>query len=73
MKPFTFEEYKRNPKRKVVTRENKTVIDIKEFNTPRHDLITGRIHEEGFVEIWNLEGKTNGSKTESPNDIFFAN
>lgn len=75
MKQFNLEEYLKNPNRKLVTRDGKSVriicFDRKGVNYPIMALIDNEKGSE-YLMTYNSNGKSYCSMTDEPYDLFFA-
>ena len=76
MKPFSLEEYLKNPLRKVVTREGRNVrilcVDKKGGDLPIIALIQQYTRNNEIIGTFTKEGKWSTTIEEQPNDLFFA-
>ena len=76
MKPFNLEEYLKNPSRKVVTREGRSVrilcVDKKGGELPIIALIQQCTRNNEIIGTFTKEGKWSTTIEEQPNDLFFA-
>ena len=71
MKPFSLEEYLKNPKRKIVTRSGKDVrIICTDFNNEIYPIV-GEIPNMIIPVIFTKEGRVY-ERTTSMDDLFFA-
>ena len=69
MKPFTLEEYRNNPKRKIVTRDGRTAkIICTNFLSNKN--VIAEIEEDGYSLSYDENGRNNNFST--PCDLFFA-
>ena len=72
MKPFSLEEYLKNPSRKVVTRDGRNV-KIHCTNYSAHYPIIAEIQGAGYSDSFYPDGRYEYSiNAESRNDLFFA-
>lgn len=72
MKQFNLEEYLKNPSRKVVTRDGRSVkIHCTNFHLFNQDIIA-EIEGEDASFSFNRYGQLYGSLEECPEDLFFA-
>ena len=69
MKPFTLEEYRNNPKRKIVTRDGRNAKIIC-TNFLSNKPIIAEIEEDGYSLSYDENGRNNNFST--PCDLFFA-
>ena len=76
MKPFNVEEYLKNPSKKVVTREGRSVrilcVDKKGGDLPIIALIQQCTRDNEIIGTFTKEGKWSITMAEQPNDLFFA-
>lgn len=75
MKPFSLEEYLKNPSRKVVTRDKRNVRILCTDRRGRNHPIIALIEEENYVDYvyaFTKDGISCISGEESINDLFFA-
>ena len=69
MKPFTLEEYRNNPKRKIVTRDGRNAkIICTNFLSNKN--VIAEIEEDGYSLSYDENGRNNNFIT--PCDLFFA-
>ena len=69
MKPFTLEEYRNNPKRKIVTRDGRTAkIICTNFLSNKN--VIAEIEKDGYSLSYDENGRNNNFST--PCDLFFA-
>ena len=69
MKPFTLEEYRNNPKRKIVTRDGRNAkIICTNFLSNKN--VIAEIEEDGYSLSYDENGRNNNFST--PCDLFFA-
>ena len=69
MKPFTLEEYRNNPKRKIVTRDGRSAkIICTNFLSNKN--VIAEIEEDGYCLSYDENGRNNNFST--PCDLFFA-
>ena len=72
MKPFSLEEYLKNPERKVVTRDGKNVrIICTDFDNPNYPVI-GEINGNKWPCSFTTNGLLIKDGVEQPSDLFFA-
>ena len=72
MKPFSLEEYLKNPERKVVTRDGKNVrIICTDFDNPNYPVI-GEINGNKWPCSFTTNGLLIKDEVEQPSDLFFA-
>ena len=72
MKPFSLEEYNKNPLRKVVTRDGQSVkIYCTNLTFNGDQLIVAEIESSGYSAMFFKDGKYFKSE-ETPLDLFFA-
>ena len=75
MKPFSLEEYLKNPSRKVVTRDGRSAkiicTDRKNLNHPIVALVKSRFAEEESIVCYTKEGKI-FNQVSNDADLFFA-
>ena len=69
MKPFTLEEYRNNPKRKIVTRDGRNAKIIC-TNFLSNKPIIAEIEKDGYSLSYDENGRNNNFST--PCDLFFA-
>ena len=76
MKPFNLEEYLKNPSRKVVTREGRSVrilcVDKKGGDLPIIALIQQCTKDNEILSTFTKEGKWSTTLEKHPNDLLFA-
>lgn len=75
MKPFSLEEYLKNPSRKVVTRDNRNVRIVCTDKRGRNRPIIALIEEQDNVDevyMFKKDGSWDASGEESINDLCFA-
>ena len=72
MIPFNLEEYLKNPKIKVVTRDGRSVRIICTDHDNISDPIVGAIKGYDFPFCFGEDGYVVGSKCNDANDLFFA-
>ena len=76
MKPFNIDEYLKNPSRKVVTREGRSVrvlcVDKKGGDLPIIALIQQCTRDNEIIGTFTKEGKWSIAFEEHPNDLLFA-
>ena len=72
MKPFSLEEYLKNPKRKIVTRDGRNVRIICTDHDNISYPIVGAIKGYDFPFCFSEDGYVVGSKYNDANDLFFA-
>ena len=76
MKPFNIEEYLKNPSRKVITREGRSVrilcVDKKGGELPIIALIQQCTRNNEIIGTFTKEGKWSIALEEHPNDLLFA-
>ena len=72
MKPFSLEEYLKNPKRKIVTRDGRNVRIICTDHDNISYPIVGAIKGYDFPFCFSEDGYVVGSKCTDANDLFFA-
>ena len=69
VKPFTLEEYRNNPKRKIVTRDGRNAkIICTNFLSNKN--VIAEIEEDGYSLSYDENGRNNNFST--PCDLFFA-
>lgn len=69
MKPFTLEEYRNNPKRKIVTRDGRNAkIICTNFLSNKN--VIAEIEKDGYSLSYDENGRNNNFST--PCDLFFA-
>ena len=72
MKPFNLKEYLKYPSKEVITRDGRAVkIYCTNYCSPNFPIVA-EIEGWNCSEIFTREGHYDGSKQESPNDLFFA-
>ena len=72
MKPFSLEEYNKNPLRKVVTRDGQSVkIHCTDFDDSEYPIIA-RVEGDAFSTAFTKDGKYNELGNDSKYDLFFA-
>ena len=72
MKPFNLKEYLKNPSKEVITRDGRAAkIYCTNYCSPNFPIVA-EIEGWNYSEIFTREGHYDGSKQESPNDLFFA-
>ena len=71
MKQFNLEEYLRNPSKKVITRDGRSVI-IRCANYTSEQFIIAEIEGINYSELFTKDGKYHNSNGESSNDLFFV-
>ena len=76
MKAFNIKEYLKNPSRKVVTREGRSVrvlcVDKKGGEFPIIALIQQCTRDNEIIGTFTKDGKWSTTIAEQPNDLFFA-
>ena len=76
MKSFNIEEYLKNPSRKVVTREGRSVrilcVDKKGGDLPIIALIQQCTRDNEIIGTFTKEGKWSATLEKHPNDLLFA-
>ena len=76
MKAFSLEEYLKNPSRKVITREGRSVrilcVDKKGGDLPIIALIQQCTRNNEIIGTFTKDGKWSTTIEEQPNDLFFA-
>ncbi len=76
MKPFNIKEYLKNPSRKVITREGRSVrilcVDKKGGDLPIIALIQQCTRNNEIIGTFTKDGKWSTTIEEQPNDLFFA-
>ena len=71
MKQFNLEEYLKNPSKKVITRDSRSVR-IHCVNYSSEQFIIAEIEGINYSELFTKDGKYYNSNGESPNDLFFV-
>lgn len=71
MKPFNLKEYLKDPSKEVITRDGRAAkIHCTNYCSSNFPIV--EIEGWNCSEIFTREGHYDGSKQESPNDLFFA-